>query len=343
MSTSTRKHESRSRALTRAAVAAVGLGAALGSMNVRAAVGPELQRPTHVARTVNGETSPPSRTPPSASPSTPPSASPSTSPGAAPADATVATRPVDLEDGPQTPRDWKHSGFILDGKIGMLGCLRSICSGAGGHAADPGVRVGGFLGGNVGGILEVGVQGAWGRLRADVSPDRNVLDLYGIDTAALQREIDQHAGGMADALGLDALDLDELAVRDAKLQSVQAGVGLRLHFVPRGRVDAWVGSGIGYELFRADYRTPSGDVRVDFHGLGVPAQAGLNVFLTRRLAIGADFEYRWTHFGVGNLQHPARDVAVPLSLLAERGYGAQNIDQRLPRFWTAGLSARLRV
>jgi hypothetical protein len=231
----------------------------------------------------------------------------------------------------------------MDAKFGMLGCLRTICSGTQGHGADPGVRVGGFLGGNVGGVLEVGVQGAWGRLRPDVGPDRNVLDLYGIDTAALQHEIDQQTGGMAEQLGLEGLDLGQLAVHDAKLQSIQAGLGLRLHVVPRGRFDAYVGSGIGYELFRADYTTPSGPVRIDFHGLGVPVQGGLSVFLTRRLALGADFEYRWTHFGVGNLQHPARDVAVPLSVLADRGYGADRIGDQLPRFWTAGVTARLRV
>jgi opacity protein-like surface antigen len=165
-----------------------------------------------------------------------------------------------------------------------------------------------------------------------------MLDLYGIDSAALQERIDREDAGMA-----DELDLGQLAVREARLQSVSAGVGLRLHFVPRGRFDAWVGSGVGYELFRADYRTLAGDVRVDFHGIGLPAQGGLSVFLTRRFAVGADFEYRWTHFGVGRLQHAAGDVTLPLSVIAEQGPGGADVSAQLPSFWTAGVTARLRV
>jgi hypothetical protein len=301
-------------------------------MPASAAEGVEIQRPQRVARTV--------KVAHAAEDIAPIAAPVSRSSSLAPADTTLARPSADEPEQVDPPREWKHSGFVIDAKVGMLGCLRSICAGSNGHAADPGVRLGGFVGGNIGGVLELGVQGAWGRLRPDVAPGKNALDLYGIDAAAVQEAMDEHTGGMAAENGLD---LGLLEVEKAQLQSIQAGLGLRIHFVRRGRVDAYVGSGIGYESFRADYQTPTGDTRLTFHGLGVPAQAGLSVYLTKRLALGADFEYRWTHFGVGQLQHPEQEAVLPLSILDRYGHGANEIGKQLPHFWTAGVTARLRL
>ncbi len=314
----------------------IAAGLCLASGQARAADGLEIQRPQKVARTVttSAPTAPVTAAAGGAAVAAAVAAPESASSGVAPEEASVS-READVVDA-QSPREWKHSGFVLDAKVGMLGCMRTIC--ASGHGADPGLRVGGFLGGNVGGILEVGVQGAWGRLRPNVGAGTNVLDLYGVDTAAVQAAVNAGTAGLA-----EDLDTSLLSVQGAELESIQAGFGLRVHFVPRGRFDLYAGSGVGYELFRTKYDTPGGEALLDFHGLGIPVQGGLSVFLTKRLALGADFEYRWTHFGLGTLQHPAQDVALPLSALERAGFGAENIGSQLPRFWTAGVTARLRV
>jgi hypothetical protein len=283
---------------------------------------PTIQRPSWPQRTVT-------RSP---APGRPPEAGGAVE---SPASSSAPTLARDVEDPVDGPRTWKHSGFVLDAEAGLLGCLGGVCQGSGGHATQAGPRVGGFLGGNVGGVLEIGLQGAWGRVSPQPAADATVLDLYGIDPAGIQPALQ----AAADA-GVP-VDLSLLRVNEARMSSVQAGLGLRVHFVRRGRIDPWVGSGIGYELTRARYRTPLGDAELDFHGLGVPMQGGLQVFLTRHLAVGADFEYRWTRFAAGRVEVPGLEAAFAVSALEREGHGAEGLGDRLPRFWTAGVSARV--
>ncbi|MBL4688248.1 MAG: hypothetical protein JKY37_26915 [Nannocystaceae bacterium] len=95
---------------------------------------------------------------------------------------------------PPEPSDDRipHRGLVVDANVGVLGCFATSCKQR--HAATPGVRVGGFIGGNIRGWVSIGVAGGWGTLSPDPPPGSDVLGLYGLDADALMREFDTPRG-----------------------------------------------------------------------------------------------------------------------------------------------------
>lgn len=268
---------------------------------------------------VTSSKAPPSRTTPKAA-----SASPSL----------AVTESMDPKPDARTPIP--HRGFVVDANVGALGCLGATCAGR--HAAEPGVRVGGFIGGNIRGWVSIGVAGGWGTLRPRVAAGSLALDLYGLDSAALMRQFDTPVGNMA------PVDFTQLVVQSSTIRTAQAGPLLRVHFVPRGRMTAWVGSGAHYNYLSSTYTTPVGAIDLDMHGLAVPVQGGIGVYLARNVAFTAQFDYLWTWYAVAQLRSPQQDLTIPVSMLddAGRDQGADFADD-LPQFWTVAFGLRARV
>lgn len=266
-------------------------------------------------------------------------------PSPAPVSAAAVAEPSPLPDAHGTlaeeaeaPRpELPHRGAVADFRVGTLGCIGAFCR-ASGHDVTPGVRLGGFIGGNVRGWFEAGIGGGWGTMTPHITPGTNALLLYGFDPNLLQQAL------LAQAAGLLSVDLAGLAVTDAKIRSAQAGPAVRVHFIPRGRIQAFVGSGVGYNLLRARYQTAAGEVGLDFHGVAVPVEANLSVYLLRNLAVGVQFDYMWTWQGAAVLDHPLQRLALPVSVLQAAGE-QQGIDFRgqMPQMWSVGLALRGRL
>ena len=248
-----------------------------------------------------------------------------------------AAEPILRKQAKRSPKEFRHNGFVIDGRVGTMGCTRALCS-SGSHDAKPGVRLDGFLGGNVKGWVDIGVGGGWGTMAAHVAQGTNALALYGLDPVALQQALNLLGG---QALGID---LSTLSVTDAKLRTAQFGPLVRLHFVPRGRFIGYVGTGAQYSLFRAKYETLAGAVRLDFHGLAVPIQAGFGVHVLENLAVGVQFDYLWSWYGLSTVDHPSQRFTLPVKVL-ETAAKMQAVDlkKQLPHFWTFGFALRARI
>jgi hypothetical protein len=249
-------------------------------------------------------------------------------------DPTAAPAPAAQDEAPR--KRFQHKGLVADLRVGTLGCIGALCRG--GHDVRPGVRLGGFLGGNIRGWFELGVGGGWGTLTSKITPGTNALLLYGLDAGTLQQAL------LAQAAGLINVDFAGLAVQDGQLRAAQVGPSMRIHLVPRGRIGAFVGSGVGYNGLRANYQTAAGDVGLAFHGVHVPVEANLSVYVLEHLAVGLQFDYMWTWYGVAVLDHPQQRIAVPMGVL-QTAARQQGVDLRgqLPQFWTLGLALRGRL
>jgi type IV secretory pathway VirB10-like protein len=258
-------------------------------------------------------------------------------PAPAPRASPMMAEPVLRKQAKRTPKQYRHNGFVIDGRLGTVGCVRTLC-GADRHDARPGVRLDGFLGGNIRGWVDLGVSGGWGTMTPRIDDGTNVLTLYGLDPVQLQQALDLLGG---QALGID---LASLAVTDAKMRAAQFGPLVRVHFIPRGRFTAYVGTGAQYNLFRTKYETTAGNVRLDFHGIAVPIQAGFGVHVLENLAVGVQFDYLWSWYGLATVDHPSRKFTLPVRVL-ESAAQMQQVDLRrqLPHFWTFGFALRARV
>jgi hypothetical protein len=235
------------------------------------------------------------------------------------------------------PREFEHRGFTFDFRFGTGGCFKAVCSDSR-HHATPGIRLDGFLGSNIRGWVDLGVSGGWGTFGAKVDEGTNVLDLYGIDSALLTALTSQ----LGSQLGFD---FASLAVSDAKLRMARVGPALRIHFIPRGRFAAFVGTGLGYSLFRAKYTTiTSQAVRLDFHGIDVPVEAGFAVHVTKNIAVGLNANYTWARYGLAVIDHPDQKLTAPVRVLDEAMSASQggNLRKDLPQYWTVGAMVRAR-
>src|SRR5690606_37334451 len=178
-------------------------------------------------------------------------------------------------------KPYKHTGLILEGKIGVLGCFRTHCRAQYHHDAAPGLALGGFVGGNLlFGFLDVGLEAGWGRLRPRAYSGRNVLDLYSVDPARLQQVVAEETGAPV------PVDFSTLTLGEIQSRAIHAGPTIRVHVTPRGRVSAYLGAVLHYQQWRSDYETVGGKMRIGWHGIGVPLTAGVGGYVLRRLAIG---------------------------------------------------------
>jgi hypothetical protein len=243
--------------------------------------------------------------------------------------------PAGAKDGP-----WVHTGMILEGKIGMLGCTRRICRSENYHNSDkPGLMLGGFLGKNFRGLVDFGVEGAWGRVRPDGYSGRNAVDLYALDPYKLAEVLVEQTG-MPDLNP----DFSSLTVGEVKSRAIHAGPTLRIHLIPRGRISAYVGIGLHYQQWRSDYVTLDGPLRLGFHGISLPATAGVGAYVLRRLAVGAEFSYMHSFYMAAGVRHPELTTAAPIFLIESAALRAgADLRADLPSFWSLGLSVRVRL
>jgi hypothetical protein len=234
-----------------------------------------------------------------------------------------------------------HRGFILDAAAGTLGCTGAICNGRGGYDAAPGVFAGGFIGGNIGGFVELGVKGGWGRMQSRASNGEHAVSYWGVTPGDLEHELDAHGGVLRGPM------VDTLAharSHDTKLSAFHAAPMLRLHFAPRGRAIVFVGVGAGYGGLRSDHRTDRGPLQLSAHGLAVPLEGGLGVHISSNVALIARFDYVWMHYLLLAIDDRSDTMVLPTSMVdklpTSRRSGTQD---SLPHFWTVSLGLRLRL
>lgn len=287
---------------------------------------------------------PPAPTPPAAAAASPAPAAATAAPAPAPADASKSkdaksdeqneeksdAKSNEKQDEKQQDEESepiKHKGFIVDLRVGFMGCTRLICKR---HDAKPGLRLDGMLGRNFFGILDIGLAGAWGRMRTNVAPGTDGLSLYGLDPDALPPEA-------------AALMFDQFTVNDAHFETIQAGLNLRVHVIPRGRFDPYVGIGAQYSLLRALYDTPAGETRLGFHGLAFPVQGGFVYFVHENIAVGAQFDWLITWYGGITVRGAPGRLGAPIPLIKDAAAEAGvNLPGDLPHFWTLGAVAHFR-
>ena len=211
---------------------------------------------------------------------------------------------------------------------------------------SPGVDVGGYIGGNIAGIVDIGVEGSWGRLNAGDLRGRNIFDLYGVNPVTLEdvvnAELRSYAGG--DGTGANQVDFSELVVNGSVLgRTAGAGPLVRVHFIRYGRGSFYLGTGAQWRMWGNKYETELGNVALDFHGIALPAAGGLGFYPIKHLMIGAEFRYVFTHYFLSVIDHPELSTFSPMSLIdqatAEAG---STVSDGLPGFWNASVTMRVR-
>ena len=238
----------------------------------------------------------------------------------------------------KSPKKWRHGGLIVDFQIGTAGCFRQFCRSDTGHSAAPGVHIGGFFGGNVLGILEIGLEAGWNTLRPREVAGRNAVTLYGLDPALLQQQIAQQQGVIA----LD-VDFSTLTVSSAKSRALNIGPSLRIHFIRKGRGLAYFGTGIHYQLWRNRYETAGGATRLDFHGLSVPFKLGGGAYVHPNIAVVGEFTYSLAFYFLGGVDHPDLSAVAPLAIIESTAVDAgASLKQGLPHFGKFSVNLRFR-
>ncbi len=238
------------------------------------------------------------------------------------------------------PKKWRHKGLILELLLGTQDCTGAYCKDPDNLDATPGFRLAGFIGRNSLGILDLGLELGWGTLNPGEINGRFATDIYDLDPVRLEQLVNDRLG-----IDLAEFDLSQAVTTTVKLRTVNAGPTLRIHVLPRGRYDPYVGTGFHYLLWRARYETLSGPARLDFHGFAVPLQVGFNVFVHPNIAVGARFDYSFTYYFLANLDHPDAAGVTIVSTLddAAADPNLENPTQSgLPRFWALLFGARAR-
>jgi hypothetical protein len=232
----------------------------------------------------------------------------------------------------------EHRGLVVDLATGVLGCTRAMCAGSTGHDSSPGVFASGFFGGNVGGIVEVGLLGGWGQLQAHAGNGANPLTMWGLSPDLLSEGLSVRSG---DAGGGTSDLLQQMHTQDVALTTFHAAPALRIHFVPRGRVIAFAGAAAGYGGLAGAYGTDLGRLRLRAHGVVVPAEAGLGVHLTKNIALVARFDYLWMKYLLLGFEHSLQSGVVPVSMASK--YSTVDLDDALPDFWAVTVGLRVRL
>jgi hypothetical protein len=236
------------------------------------------------------------------------------------------------------PKKWRHAGLIVEPRFGTLGCTRQFCAGSNGHDERPGALLGGFIGGNLLGLLDLGIEAQWGTLRPGDLKGKNAVTLYGVDPARLEQALSERLGTEVD------VDFNQLTVNSAKARAVSAGPALRVHFLRKGRGVAYVGFGIHYQLWRNRYETTGGPTRMDFHGFVAPFRVGGGAYVHPNIAITGEFAYHYAFYVITGVSHPELSGVAPLTLLEGAALDAgTNLRKGLPHFWSFSVSVRFRL
>ena len=234
----------------------------------------------------------------------------------------------------KNPKKWRHTGLVFDLQIGTAGCFRQVCRAE--HHAAPGVHLGGFFGGNVLGVLELGLEAGWNTMRPRDVAGRNAINLYGLDPAALQREISEQQGIPVE------VDFSTLTVRSATSRAFNIGPSLKIHFIRKGRGLAYVGAGLHYQRWRNRYETDGGDLRLDFHGIAAPFKIGGGALVHPNIAIVGEFTYSLAFYVLGGVRHPDLFAVAPLSLIESASSATTGLTGNLPHFGKFSVNLRFR-
>ncbi|MBK7824465.1 hypothetical protein [Nannocystis sp.] len=265
------------------------------------------------------------------------------------APASAAAKPITIEDiealaekraaeERKNPKKWRHGGLVFDLQIGTAMCFRQFCRSDTGHHAAPGVHLGGFFGGNVLGILELGLEAGWNTLRPRDVTGRNAVTLYGLDPVLLQQEIAQQQG----VANLE-VDFSTLIVDTAKSRALNVGPSLRIHFIRKGRGLAYIGTGIHYQLWRNRYTTAGGDLRLDFHGISAPFKVGGGAYVHPNIAVTGEFTYSLAMYVLGGVNHPDLSAVAPISIIESSTVNAgASLTKGLPHFGKFSVNLRFR-
>lgn len=237
------------------------------------------------------------------------------------------------------PKKWRHNGLLLEPRIGVLGCTRTFCAGSAGHDARPGLMLGGMVGGNVFGLLDLGIEAVWSAPRTGEIAGRNAVTLYGLDPILLQQVIAERTG-----VDFVQLDFSKLTVTSGTMRSVSVGPALRIHFIRKGRGIAYIGVGLHYQLWRNRYETAGGPTRLDFHGFVAPLRIGGGAFVHPNIAITGELAYNHAFYLVGGISHTELSAVTPLTVIegAAREAGS-DLRRGMPRFWSFSINLRFRL
>jgi hypothetical protein len=240
-----------------------------------------------------------------------------------------------LQNERKNPKRWRHAGLVFDLQLGTAGCFRQFCRTE--HSSAPGLHLGGFFGGNVLGILELGLEAGWNTLRPRDVAGRNAVTLYGLDPALLQQEISEQQGIPVE------VDFSTLIVNTAKSRAFNVGPSLRIHFIRKGRGLAYVGTGLHYQLWRNRYTTAGGDLRVDYNGLSAPFKVGGGAYVHPNIAVVGEFTYSLAFYVLGGVNHPDLSAVAPLALLEGTAIDAgSSLMKGLPHFGKFSVNVRFR-
>lgn len=237
----------------------------------------------------------------------------------------------------KNPKKWRHGGLVFDLQLGTAMCFRQHCRSDIGHQAAPGLHLGGFFGGNVLGILEIGLEAGWNTLRPRGVAGRNAVAIYGLDPVLLQQQISETQGFPVE------IDFSTLTVNTVKSRALNVGPSLRIHFIRKGRGLAYVGAGLHYQLWRNRYTTANGDLRLDFHGISAPFKVGGGAYVHPNIAITGEFTYSVALYVLGGINHPDLSAVAPLSIVESTTVDAgASLTKGLPHFGKFSVNVRFR-
>jgi hypothetical protein len=155
------------------------------------------------------------------------------------------------------------------------------------YGATTGTSIEAAFGGN--GITDDDYVESYPWINADLDP------LVGLSVAGYYRFIDWVSVGLVVHYAFLGTDFDNVDHSASGFLGILAEV--RGH-LPVSRIDPWVGFGIGYAM---TFSSAEGDVDIPFigsvdydgrlmlHGVGIGLSAGMNIFVTERLALGPYF------------------------------------------------------
>lgn len=232
-------------------------------------------------------------------------------------------------------RSFPHRGLILEAHGGGTGCVGQVCQR---NDAAAGGNLGAMVAGNVFGFVELGADINWGSM--SLRGAGNPLFMNGVDPTGFGTK----SAGVDDDVDQITADFEALSVDGGRAHTVSTGGTVRIHFLPYGRWEAFVGSGIGFSSWRANYETPDGDVQVRIPGVFIPGIAGFGYYPLRFMVINLQFQYHFSSpIGLA-METGDYDVSVGRNDL-ESDTDATTVDwgADTPQYWNVLLGLKFRI
>lgn len=232
-------------------------------------------------------------------------------------------------------RSFPHRGLILEAHGGGIGCVGEVCRR---NDANPGGSFGAMVAGNLFGFVELGADINWGSM--SLAGAGNPLEMHGVDPGGFARKT---AGAGDDVDQLES-DLGALAVDGGRANVFSASGTVRVHFLPYGRWEAFVGSGVGFSRWRARFDTDDGEIETRVPAVYIPAIAGFGFYPLRFMVINLQFQYQYAAPAGLALDSPGYEASARRSRL-EDGDDATTVDWGgdMPQYWNLVLGLKFRI